>query len=407
MTEAPCRAARALAHLGEVDPALAVLSLWCRHRDGDETRTKGDVISYAPGFDTLGLPEQVGTVAHHVLHVALRHSVRAASLAERLGPEFDATLFGLAADGIVNETLALVGHALPRPAVLLTEVLAEAGIKAESAIAALTDWDADRLAMALHADPARARRLREWGRERGFTPDVAAGEADPDGKAQTAADWRNQMLRALEAGRKAGAGIGRLGAILADLSPGTMPWEVHLRGLLAQALIDRPRHSWRRPARPWIARLAEAERTASPAPPFEPGRARLDHRPRLVIGLDTSSSIDALTLRMLLTEAESITRRSGAEAHLLAFDTTVSLHHRLDPQGWAGLRDVSLRQGGGTDYADLFAKADRIAPSVLIILTDLDAALPPAPRCPVIWAVPNAVALPPFGRLVTLPGRLG
>ena len=70
MTAPPCRAARALAHLGEVDPALAVLSLWCRHRDGDETRTKGDDISYAPGFETLGLPEQVGTVAHHVLHVA-------------------------------------------------------------------------------------------------------------------------------------------------------------------------------------------------------------------------------------------------------------------------------------------------------------------------------------------------
>ena len=96
------RAARALAHLGEVDPALAVLSLWCRHRDGAETRTAGEVITYAPGFDTLGLPEQVGTVAHHVLHVALRHSARQAALAERAGPGFDPLLYGLAADGIVN-----------------------------------------------------------------------------------------------------------------------------------------------------------------------------------------------------------------------------------------------------------------------------------------------------------------
>lgn len=407
MTDAPCRATRALAHLGEVDPALAVLSLWCRHRNGDDTRTAGEVISYAPGFDTLGLAEQVGTVAHHVLHVALRHSARAAALAERLGPEFDATLFGLAADGIVNETLALAGHALPRPAVMLTEVLAEAGITSPSAIAALTDWDADRLALALHADPARARRLRDWGRARGFVPDVAAGEADPNGTAQTAADWRNQMLRALEAGRKAGTGIGRLGVILADLSPGAVPWEVHLRGLLELALTDRPRESWRRPARPWIARLAEATRTGTPVPPFEPGRARLDHRPRLVIGLDTSSSIDGLTLRMLLAEAESITRRSGAEAHLLAFDTAVSAQDRLDAPGWAALRDLSLRQGGGTDYADLFAKADRMTPSVLVVLTDLDAPLPPAPRWPVIWAVPNSPAPPPYGRLVTLPGLMG
>ncbi len=407
MSAAPCRATRALAHLGEVDPALAVLSLWCRHRDGEATRTAGEVITYAPGFDTLGLPEQVGTVAHHVLHVALRHSARAAALAERLGPEFDSMLFGLAADGIVNETLALAGHALPRPDILLTEVLAEAGLACDSAIAALTDWDADRLALALHADPARARRMRDWGRARGFTPDVAAGETNPDGTAQTAADWRNQMLRALEAGRKAGAGIGRLGAILADLSPGAVPWEVHLRGLLAQALTDRPRDTWRRPARPWIARLAEAARTGGPTPAFQPGRARLDHRPRLVIGLDTSSSIDRLTLHMLMAEAESIARRTGAEAHLLAFDTTVSLHHRLDPQGWGGLRDLPLRQGVGTDYADLLAKADTLTPSILVILTDLDAPVPPAPRCPVIWAVPDSPATPPFGRLVTLPGRLG
>jgi hypothetical protein len=80
------RAARALAHLGEVDPALAVLALWCRHRDGaGTTRTSGDVITYGSGFGHLGLPEQVGLVAHHVLHVALRHSSRQAGLAERLG----------------------------------------------------------------------------------------------------------------------------------------------------------------------------------------------------------------------------------------------------------------------------------------------------------------------------------
>lgn len=403
MTGHSTRAARALAHLGEVDPALAVLALWCRHRDGEgATRTDGDTISYGPGFDALALPEQVGLAAHHVLHVALRHSERQAGLAERLGEGFDAALFGLAADGIINETLILAGHAVPRPAVTLTELLAEAGMPAKSAVDALERWDADRLAMALHADPKRAERLRDWGMTRGFAQDIGLGEPDEEGERQKAADWRNQILRALEAGRRAGSGIGRLGAILADLAPPSVPWEVHLRGLLARALTERPHRSWRRPSGRWVARMAEAGRRGGPVPVYEPGRQRMDTRPRLVVGLDTSSSIDAQTLRLFTAEAEGIARRSGAEVHLLAFDEAVFRAARLDPAGWTGLRDAQFRTGGGTDFGDVFEKASKLAPSLAVILTDLDAPLPPAPTFPVLWAVPRAVDPPGFGRVLVI-----
>lgn len=403
MTGHSARAARALVHLGEVDPALGVLSLWCRHRDGPgATRTDGDTISYGPGFDTLGLPEQVGLVAHHVLHVALRHSDRQAALAERLGGSFDASLYGLAADGIINETLILAGHALPRPAVTLTELLEEAGKPAKSPVDGLERWDADRLAMALHRDPRLAEKLREWGATRGFATDLGLGEPDEEGESQSAADWRNQILRALEAGRKAGSGIGRLGAILADLAPPQVPWELQLRGLLAKALTERPHRSWRRPSGRWVAQMAAAEATGGPVPVYEPGRARMDTRPRLVVGLDTSSSVDAQTLRLFTAEAEGIARRTGAEVHLMAFDEAVFREDRLDPAGWQGLRDAEFRTGGGTEYGDLFDKAGRRDPSMLVILTDLDAGLPPAPSFPVLWAVPRAVEAPGFGRVLVI-----
>lgn len=401
MTPHSARAARAIAHLGEVDAALAVLALWCRHRDGTgPTATRGEVISYGPGFDLLGLPEQVGLVAHHVLHVALRHSARSAGLSERLGDAFDPTLFTLAADGIINETLILAGHAIPRPAVTLTELLAEAGMPEASAVAALERWDADRLAMALHSDPGRAKRLRDWARTRGFSDDLQAVENEDEGPAQSAADWRNQVLRAMEAGRKAGSGIGRLGAILADLAPDAIPWEVLLRGLLARALAERPKPSWRRPSRSFIARLAQAERQGGAVPVFEPGYQRTDHRPRIVVGLDTSSSIDTQTLRLFWAEAGGIARRTGAEVHLLAFDETVHLSCRLDPGAWRDLVNDQVRTGGGTDFADLFDKAARLYPSILVVLTDLDATLPAVPGFPVLWAVPGRVEAPPFGKLL-------
>ncbi|MFM7446266.1 MAG: DUF2201 family putative metallopeptidase [Tabrizicola sp.] len=403
MSGPSARAARAIAHLGEVDAALAVLALWCRHRDGTgPTATQGETILYGPGFDLFGLPEQVGLVAHHVLHVALRHSARSGGLAERLGDAFDSALFTLAADAIINETLILAGHAIPRPSVTLTEILAEAGMPAHSAVAALEQWDADRLAMALHSDHARAKRLRDWAKTRGFNDDLKTGMPDEAGPAQSAADWRNQILRAMEAGRKAGSGIGRLGAILADLAPDQVPWEVVLRGLLARALVERPATSWNRPSRPFIARLAEAERTRGPVPVFEPGLRRSSLRPRIVVGLDTSSSIDAQTLRLFWAEADGVVRRTGAEVHLLAFDEVVHASTRLDPVVGRGLQPAEVRTGGRTDFADLFRHSARLQPSILVVLTDLDAPIPAAPGFPVIWAVPGRVPAPAFGTLIRI-----
>lgn len=399
------RPARALAHLGEVDPALAVLALWCRHRDSTgATRTQGDTIHYGPGFEGLSLPEQVGVVAHHVLHVALRHSDRQAVLAERLGARFDASLYGLAADAIINDTLILAGHALPRPAVVLSELLHEVGAPPVSTVAALSDWDADRLAMALHSDPKWAEKARDWGVNRGFAQDLELGEPGEEGESKSAADWRNQLLRALEAGRKAGTGIGRLGAILADLAPPSVPWEVHLRGLLARALIDAPRLSYRRPAAQWVALTAIAQAEGGPQPAYQPGQARRSSRPRIVICLDTSSSVDPVTMALFLAEAEGITRRTGAEAHLLPFDEEVQKVRRLDPGSWGGLRDGQLRTGGGTDFAPVLAAAAALAPSIAVVLTDLDAPFGPPPSCPVLWAVPGRlpVATPPFGRLLRI-----
>jgi hypothetical protein len=323
-------------------------------------------------------------------------------LSERLGDAFDPALFTLAADGIINETLILAGHAIPRPAVTLTDLLAEAGMPEPTAVAALERWDADRLAMALHSDSGRAKRLRDWAKTRGFADDLLAGERDDGGPTQSAADWRNQILRAMEAGRKAGSGIGRLGAILADLAPDAVPWEVLLRGLLARAVAEHSRLSWRRPSRSFIARLAEAERHGGAVPMFEPGSQRTDHRPRVVVGLDTSSSIDPQTLRLFWAEAEGIARRTGAEVHLLAFDETVHANCRLDPAAWRDHMHEQVRTGGGTDFTDLFDKSARLNPSILVVLTDLDAPIPAIPRFPVLWAVPGRVETPPFGKLLRI-----
>jgi predicted metal-dependent peptidase len=137
-------------------------------------------------------------------------------------------------------------------------------------------------------------------------------------------------------------------------------------------------------------------------PVFEPGNQRRDHWPRIVVGLDTSSSIDLQTLRLFWAEAEGIARRTGAEVHLLTFDETVHETRRLVSAAWRDHVNQAVRTGGGTDFTDLFARTASLHPSVLVVLTDLDAPIPAPPRFPVVWAVPGRVEKPPFGKLLAI-----
>ena len=403
------RAAPALQALAEIDPAIAALSLWCRHRDGEATGTRGDVITYGPDFEALLTHEQTGLAAHHVLHVALRHSARLADLQRRLGAGFDADLYTLAADALVNEALLLADHALPRPAVRLTELLSRALGEDVSPAEALAEWDVDRLYFALTRPAEDAGGAREaaqrYAAAQSFRRDLdpAPGEAAAEGDAQEAARWRQHVTRALDTGRQAGRGIGRALHRLADVAPPRQPWEVLLRRLLSRALMIRPMADPRRPARRWLAGMAEARAAGTPDPGFQPGQRRLTDVPRIVIGLDASSSIDDARLGMFWAEVTGIARRLRAERHLLVFDDAIRHRQTLDPaQGRFDLPD--LPRGGGTAFAPVIAEATALGASALVILTDLDGEAGPPPRgYPVFWAVPDAGArVPPFGALIDM-----
>ena len=103
-----------------------------------------------------------------------------------------------------------------------------------------------------------------------------------------------------------------------------------LRGLATRAVSDAPRRTHRRPARTWIAMEAEAGRTGGPAPVFQPGIARGSDRPRVIVGLDTSGSVDDALLARFAAEIAGIARRTGAETRVLAFDESV---HAEIPMG--------------------------------------------------------------------------
>jgi predicted metal-dependent peptidase len=418
MTRHAARASRALRALNESDPAVAALALWCDHRDaeaGPAAETEGSLIRYGPGFEALAPHEQEGLAAHHVLHVALRHVARMQGMALRLGERFDAECFNLAADAIVNEALLLAGHALPRPALTLTGVLAAAGLPAQSPAEALADWDVERLSLRLMqagTGPGSAREaVRAHARAQGFGRDLRPGGAGTADRSPAPSDpgeaarWRQHLARAMEAGRRAGRGIGRVGHRLADLEPPPTPWEVVLRGLLARALTGAPGLTHRRPARGWIAAEAQAQAEGGPSPAFQPALRRQTDQPRVAIAVDASGSIDDTRLALFMAEAGGIARRARAELNLIQFDDGVQASLRLDPAGWrAQLAALPPLRGGGTDFGPPVAAALALRPSAIVILTDLNGPFGPAPRgVPVIWAVPERpAAAPPFGHLLDL-----
>ncbi|MEM6940974.1 MAG: VWA-like domain-containing protein [Pseudomonadota bacterium] len=403
------RAASALRALAEADPAIAALSLWCVHRDGPATRTAGEVITYGPDFEALPPHEQRGLAAHHVLHVALRHSARLNDLERRLGAGFDADLYNLAADAVVNEVLLTADHALPRPAVTLTELLEKALGQEIQAELALAEWDAERLYFALMGrdggDGKQEEAARAYAEAQAFQADVEAesGTQDASEAARQAARWRQHVTRALDAGRAAGRGIGRIGHRLADVPAAQVPWEMLLRRLLTAATIRAAQPDARRPARRWIASTAEAAQRSMPQPGFQPGIRPLTDVPRIAVGLDASSSIDDARLALFWSEVTSIARRMRAELHLYVFDDEIRHAARLDPaQSQFNLPE--LPRGGGTAFVPVIQAAAQLPADALVMLTDLDGEAGPRPRgLKVFWAVPDAgLREAPFGKLIDM-----
>lgn len=381
------RAATALARLPEVDPAIAALSLWCQYRDSEgPTMTEGEIILVGPEFPLLPISEQTGLIAHHILHVALRHSARRTAAAERYGPRFQVRHYDLACDALVNEALLQAQHALPRPAVRASEIIAKLP-PADQPQNVLAEWDCDQLYAAIATQggasgQTQGEAIERYAEAQNFQPDLKG--IDPHAKEPEV--WAGRIEQALQAGKRAGSGIGAVLARFGDLPRATVPWEVRLRRLLAKALAQHPAPSHRRPARGWLARDSLARQAGTPFPAFEPALRRDARRPRLVIGLDTSSSIPEPVLELFASEALSISRRTGAETTLLGFDTEVHSRGRLTSLG--DISRLDLRRGGGTDFGPLLRDAAALDPSLVIVLTDLDAPTPTDCAADILWVAP-------------------
>jgi len=247
-------------------------------------------------------------------------------------------------------------------------------------------------------DGPRAARTRALALAEAADLQPGAGSSGaPEDEAEAAREWGERLLRA-----HAGDGEqSMLRTLLADLPRLRTPWEQALRTQLARGLTHQPGLSWSRPARSWLAnqgRTVGGRRLS-----WEPGISASRPVPRLVVVVDVSGSIEAPLLERFASEIEAISRRLEAALVLVVGDDRVQLVQTFEP-GLSNLRSIGFHGGGGTDFTPLLQEAQRHRPDITVVLTDLEGPARFRPRCPVIWAVPDAFrhATPPFGRLLVL-----
>jgi predicted metal-dependent peptidase len=227
-------------------------------------------------------------------------------------------------------------------------------------------------------------------------PDPAVS-GPPEAQAEATREWSERLQRA-----HANDGeFSMLRTLLADLPRSRTPWEQVLRTLLARALSLQRGVSWSRPSRSYIAnqgRTAGGRRL-----PWEPGFSATTAVPRLVLVIDVSGSIPDALMASFSREIVAIVRRLESSVVLLIGDDRVRHVIRFEP-GRFKLEDIRFEGGGGTDFDPLLEEADRHAPDITVVLTDLDGPARQRPRAPVVWAVPEAfaAAVPPFGRVLVL-----
>lgn len=247
-------------------------------------------------------------------------------------------------------------------------------------------------------DGPRAAQVRELGAR--IHRDLLPGPATlgpPEADAEEAREWSERIVRA-----HAGDGLhSMLRALLADLPRTLTPWEQVLRTQLARCLAARPGVSWSRPSRSYIANQGRGG--AGRRMPWEPGRSASQSVPRLAVIVDVSGSIDEALMARFAREVEAITRRMESRLVVVIGDHTVRHVEQFAP-GESDLAAIAFRGGGGTDFTPLLEEADRHAPDVGVVLTDLEGPARFQPRWPVVWAVPEAYAqaVAPFGRKIVL-----
>jgi len=396
----------------EVMPGLGGIALWVKFLDSDDpeliARTDGLHVEAGPRYEKYNDAERRFIVLHELLHVALAHPAREREM-ERRTEDFDARLYNIACDAIINAALEGVrGIHIPDGAITLEGALAPLGQweKDDHPAEVVRQWSSEALYHLLANNCSRID-LRALDSNAGFngkdlTPSLglpAMRRSQPEGDNSTEETIRAWISR-LKMARGSLAGI--FNRLARELPKVKTPWERILRDLLFRHTQRKRRPNPSRPTRRWLALEGDLRQREGVDLPFE--RATSAARTgRIALAVDTSGSIDETLLRRFAAEVAAVLEQTEAWLRLIVCDADVhQIHDFSGREGAKMLRGFIFKGGGGTDFKPAIAEAGKWKPDLLIYLTDLEGDAGDKPAFPVLWAVPEGKAEAPWGKIVEL-----
>ena len=344
-------------------------------------------------------PAQLGSVLiHHVCHLLRTHGERAQDAGVRPDEAGD---WIRAADAEINDDLVPAGLDLPGRPVLPRDLRAEDGLLAEQYF--------DGIRRAARAPGGAGAGTGDRSASPG-TPEAAGPWLDcgsgADGMPRAGQGsgglprWQADLLRRQVAqdviahGKQAGTVPAGLLRWAEEILAPKVNWRAVLAAELRRAVAEvsgAVDYSYRRPSR----------RSAVAGPVVLPALRR--PVPEVAVVCDTSGSMTADLLAMVLAEVEGLLRALGLarQVRVLACDTAVAAAQRV-----SSARQVQLVGGGGTDMGAGIAAAAalRPRPAVTVVLTDGYTPWPSLPpkgmRVVVGLLGAQAPEAPPWGRSV-------
>ena len=338
--------------------------------------TNGQSMGFNPAFvASLSQDELICLIAHEVMHCACGHPWRESGRQHGRWNE--------AADYAVNPILVDAGLKLPQGGLI------DPAYHGKSA-----EWIYDRLPNKPDDGSGSGNDSQGECRTAPAGNDPSAGQGqgqdDPSQVPMTEADWQQLTQQAIQAAKSQGK---LPGSMLRDIEQVTKPivdWCSLLRRFMQD--VTTSDYSWTKPNRRYLHSGLYLPSLHSHA------------CGKIAIAVDTSGSIDAVTLSQFAGEMQSIIDdMQPSSVDVLYCDASV---HRIDTFERGEHLEMHPAGGGGTSFSPVFehyANESIDPPVVLVYFTDMYGSFPDdTADYPVIWASTSSVDIAPFGDVVPI-----